>query len=235
MSVIGRRPQLFLDLDSDNRDISLDEMVKLTEFMSRVVDFRSPFTAMHSAGVAATAAALAKRAGMSEDECRQIRIAGYLHDIGKLKIPNEILEKPGKLTDEEFHIMKEHAYFTWLILKDVKGFEQITAWAAFHHEKLNGTGYPFHLLQDELPLGSRIMAVADIFSALTEDRPYRKSMEKEKVMDILTGDARRGLISSGIVEYLISNYDEINQLRAYESKAASRKYRESLEQTETIS
>ena len=229
------RPQLFLDLDSDNRDISLDEMVKLTEFMSRVVDFRSPFTAMHSAGVAATAAALAKRAGMSEDECRQIRIAGYLHDIGKLKIPNKILEKPGKLTDEEFHIMKEHAYFTWLILKDVKGFEQITAWAAFHHEKLNGTGYPFHLLQDELPLGSRIMAVADIFSALTEDRPYRKSMEKEKVMDILTGDARRGLISSGIVEYLISNYDEINQLRAYESKAASRKYRESLEQTETVS
>ena len=227
------RPKLFLEMDIDNRDISLAEMVKLTEFMSRVVDFRSPFTAMHSAGVAATAQALAQKADMSEDECRQMRIAGYLHDIGKLKIPNEILEKPGKLTDEEFNIMKEHAYYTWMILKDVKGFGQITVWAAYHHEKLNGYGYPFHLPKDELPLGSRIMAVADIFSALTEDRPYRKRMDKEKVADILRGDAEKGLISSGVVDLLMSNYDEINKLRASESRAASRKYQESLKQAET--
>jgi HD-GYP domain-containing protein (c-di-GMP phosphodiesterase class II) len=222
------RPQFFLDLITDNRWISLDETVKQTQFMSKIIDFRSPFTAMHSAGVAATATALAELAGMSEDECKMMRIAGYLHDIGKLRIPDEILEKPGKLTDEEFNVMKEHAYYTWIILKDVKGFEQITSWAALHHEKLNGTGYPFHLSDSELPLGSRIMTVADIFSALAEDRPYRKSMEKEKVIDILRGDAEKGLLSASIVRLLTDNYEPINKRRASESRSASRKYQEIL-------
>ena len=223
------RPQLFLELWPGNRWFSLDETVIATDLISKVVDFRSPFTAMHSAGVAATAVALAEQVGMSEDECKQMRIAGYLHDIGKLKIPNELLEKPGKLTDEEFNIMKEHAYYTWILLKEVKGFEQITAWAALHHEKQNGNGYPFHLSEGDLSLGSRIMTVADIFSALTEDRPYRKRMEKDKVIPILRGDAAQGLISSGIVEMLIGNYDEIDRRRDIESRAASKKYQQSLE------
>ena len=222
------RPQLFLDLIKDNSWITLDETVELTKFMSKIVDFRSPFTAMHSAGVSATAEALAELVGMSEDECKMMRIAGNLHDIGKLKVPNEILEKPGKLTDEEFNIMKEHTYYTWIILKDVRGFEQITAWAALHHEKLNGKGYPFHLPESELSLGSRIMTVADIFSAITEDRPYRRSMDRDRVIDILKGDAGRGLLSGSIVELLISNYDAVNKLRETESREASKTYQESL-------
>ncbi len=224
------RPQFFLDLITENRFITLDETVILTEFMSKIIDFRSPFTAMHSAGVATTAVALAELVGMSEDECKMMRIAGYLHDIGKLKIPNEILDKPGKLTDEEFNIMKEHAYYTWIILKDVGGFEQISAWAALHHEKLNGSGYPFHLGERELSLGSRIMTVADIFSALTEERPYRKSMEKERVVTILREDAQRGLLSGSVADLLIEHYDAINGRRAVESKAASKKYQEILAQ-----
>ena len=226
------RPQFFLDLITDNRWISLDETVILTEFMSKIIDFRSPFTAMHSAGVATTAVALAELAGMSEDECKMMRIAGYLHDLGKLKIPNEILDKPGKLTDEEFNIMKEHAYYTWILLKDVGGFEQISAWAAFHHEKLNGNGYPFHLSERELSLGSRIMTVADIFSALTEERPYRKSMEKDRVAAILSEDAQRGLLSGSVADLLLEHYDEINERRAAESKAASKKYQEILARKE---
>jgi HD-GYP domain-containing protein (c-di-GMP phosphodiesterase class II) len=224
------RPQFFLDQITDDRWVTLDETVILTEFMSKIIDFRSPFTAMHSAGVATTAVALAEIVGMSEDECKMMRIAGYLHDIGKLKIPNEILDKPGKLTDEEFNIMKEHAYYTWILLKDVTGFEQITAWAALHHEKLNGNGYPFHLSEGELSLGSRIMTVADIFSALTEERPYRRSMEKEKVITILREDAESGLLSGRVVELLVENYEEINERRAVESKAASKKYQEILAQ-----
>jgi HD-GYP domain-containing protein (c-di-GMP phosphodiesterase class II) len=222
------RPQFFLDLITDNRWITLDETVVLTEFMSKVVDFRSPFTAMHSAGVATTAVALAEIVGMSEEECKLMRIAGNLHDIGKLKIPNEILDKPGKLTDEEFNIMKEHAYYTWILLKDITGFQQISAWAALHHEKLNGNGYPFHLADSELPLGSRIMTIADIFSALTEERPYRRGMEKEKVIAILREDAQKGLLASGVVELLVKHYDQINKRRAVESKAASKKYQEIL-------
>lgn len=222
------QPDFFLELIAENRWISLDETVAMTEFMSKIIDFRSPFTAMHSAGVATTAVALAELVGMSEDECKMMRIAGYLHDIGKLKIPNEILDKPGKLTDEEFNIMKEHAYYTWILLKDVGGFQQIGAWAALHHEKLNGNGYPFHLSENELSLGSRIMTVADIFSALTEERPYRKSMEKGRVVTILREDVQRGLLSNSVTDLLIDHYDEINERRAEESKAASKKYQEIL-------
>lgn len=222
------RPHLFLEMIQDNRWVTLDEAVKLTEFMSKIIDFRSPFTAMHSAGVSATAVAMAELLGMSSDECKMMRIAGYVHDIGKLKIPDEILEKPGKLTVEEFNVMKEHAYYTWILLKDVRGFEQIAPWAAFHHEKLNGNGYPFHLTEGELPLGSRIMTVADIFSAITEDRPYRKSMDREKVIAILREDAGRGLLSGRLVELLVNHYDSINALRDAESKAASKTYQASL-------
>lgn len=222
------KPQSFLDLIEDNRWLSLDEVVNLTAFMSKIIDFRSPFTAMHSAGVFATAVALARRVGMSENECKLMRIAGYLHDIGKLKTPREILEKPGKLTSEEFNVMKEHVYYTWILLKDIHGFEQIATWAAYHHEKLDGTGYPFHLSQDEIPLGARIMTVADIFSAITEERPYRKSMDKEKVIFLLRQDAENGLLSTRLVNLLIDDYDEINRLRDIESKAASKKYQESL-------
>lgn len=222
------RPQAFLELITDDRPVTLDETVKLTEFMSKIIDFRSPFTAMHSAGVAAAAAAMAELSGMSEDEYKMMRIAGYLHDIGKLKVPNDLLEKPGKLTEAEFNVIKEHAYYTWLLLKDVNGFGQIADWAALHHEKLNGNGYPFHRSKGEIPFGARIMTVADIFSALTEDRPYRRSMEKEKVIALLREDVQHGLLSQQIVELLVDHYDAINEQREIESKAASKKYQESL-------
>ena len=110
----------------------------------------------------------------------------------------------------------------------MNGFGQIADWASLHHEKLNGNGYPFHLKGEQFPLGARIMTVADIFSALTEDRPYRKSMEKEQVIAILREDAQRELLSQRLVELLIGHYDPINAQRDTESKAASRKYQESL-------
>ncbi|MBQ8088999.1 MAG: HD domain-containing protein [Clostridia bacterium] len=222
------RPQLFLDDMPDDRSVSVDETIRLTELMSRIIDFRSPFTAMHSAGVAVTAQTLAALAGMSQDECKQMRIAGNLHDIGKLKIPKSILEKPGKLTDEGFNIMKEHAYYTYILLRDVRGFDWIAQWAAFHHEKLNNKGYPFKLSGDQIPFGSRVMAVADVFSAVAEERPYRKGMEKQKVIEVLRSDAERGALSRPIVELLIEHYDEIDALRDAESRAASKRYQETL-------
>ena len=222
------RPECYQELIPDNHFLSLDDVVAWTRFMSQIIDFRSPFTAMHSAGVAATAAAIAELSGMSERECKMMRIAGYLHDIGKLKIPDEVLEKPGKLSDEEFNIMKEHAYYTWVLLKDITGFEQIAEWAAHHHEKLNGKGYPFHLYRNELSLGARIMTIADIFSALAEDRPYRKGMEKEKVLMILREDAQNGFLSDKLVALLTDHYDSIDSIRNIESRAASKAYQESL-------
>ena len=106
--------------------------------------------------------------------------------------------------------------------------DTITEWAALHHEKLNGGGYPFKLEGSHIHLGSRIMAVADIFSAITEDRPYRKGMDKEKALEILRSDAERGNISKRIVELLAANYDTVNEARRKASEIAGRRYRESM-------
>lgn len=226
------RPRRFLEFIPQSRLVTIDDAMSLTEFMSRIIDFRSPFTAWHSAGVAASAVFLARKLGMDETEQKMMRIAGNLHDIGKLKIPREILEKPGRLTTEEFNLMKEHAYYSFVILKDVRGFEQIAAWAALHHEKLDGSGYPMHLGGADLPLGSRIMAVSDVFSAITEERPYRKGMTKEQALDVLRGDAEAGKLYMPIVELVEQNFDELNEQRHHASAGASRRYQEMLEAQE---
>ena len=223
------KPQFLGFFTGDIVDVSLDEAVTYTKLVSRIIDYRSPFTAMHSAGVAASAKKLAQLYGMSPDECQMMEIAGNLHDIGKLKVPRAILEKPGRLTDEEFLVIKEHPYYTRLILMGVSGFEQITDWAGFHHEKLNGNGYPFHFDASALSMGSRIMAVADIFSAITEERPYRKGMTRSQAMDVMHDNVKYGAISQEIVELLSDHYEEIDEIRDRVSKEAGRRYFESLE------
>jgi len=221
-------PSAFLRFIPESEVISLKEMADVSEFASAMIDFRSPFTAMHSSGVAATAVELAKLVGMSEEECLMMKIAGNMHDIGKLKIPREILEKNGKLDDEEFNIIKEHPYYTYMLLKRVDGLGQIAEWAAFHHEKLDGSGYPFHLPGGSLHFGARIVGVADIFSALTEDRPYRSGMNKEDALSVLYGDVKRGKISGTIVDILAKNYDTVNAARETASYKAGKRYRESI-------
>ena len=221
-------PGMLMSFVGHLREVPLEKLVIFTRFMSRMTDFRSSFTAMHSAGVAASARELAKYAGLPDDEIQKIEIAGNLHDIGKLRVPNDILEKPGKLTDEEFNIVKEHAYYTKMVLKDVEGFEQISDLAAYHHEKLNGNGYPYHLMAEQLDTGARIIAVADIFSAITEIRPYRSSMDREQVIKILDDSVQKGEISKEIVCLLKDHYDEINTVREEESRRAGKRYYESL-------
>ncbi len=213
------------------RTVSLEETVRLTGLLSRIIDFRSPFTAMHSAGVAASARKLAQLSGMTEEECMMMEIAGNLHDIGKLRVPKAILEKTGKLTEEEFNIIKEHAYYTSLIMQNIDGFEQIAAWAGNHHEKLNGNGYPFHYDESQLDKGSKILAVADIFSAITEERPYRKGMSKDQVLDIMSMNVENGNISNEIVQLLVEHYDEVNEVRNRMSKEIGKRYFDSIEST----
>lgn len=217
-------PSFLSYFTGDMHDLSLERTAELTQLMSRIIDFRSSFTAMHSAGVAASAKELARLAGMSEEDCLKMEIAGNLHDVGKLRVPNEILEKPGKLTDEEFNRVKEHPYYTRLILLEIDGFEEISAWAGFHHEKLNGKGYPYHLSGSDLSLGSRIMAVADIFSAITEERPYRKPMSREQAMRVMWENVERGEISGEIVKLLDENFDTVNEARMIRSREAGARY-----------
>jgi response regulator RpfG family c-di-GMP phosphodiesterase len=223
---IAEQEAFWLDIVSHNLDhvikeksqlpaipLDLNGMEELARFFSTIIDTRSHFTANHSSGVSASAMRLAELLNMTSTECHEMRIAGYLHDLGKLAVPETIIEKPGQLNNEERDVIKSHTYHTYSILKEVKGLKKIAIWASFHHETLTGEGYPFHRSAKELPLGSRIMTVADIFTALTEDRPYRKGMEKEKVVAIFSEMVSEGKIDKKATDALINNYDEMNKIR----------------------
>lgn len=170
----------------------------IADFFADIVDYKSPFTSRHSIGVAEKAAQFAKYIGYDVSDIEKMYLAGALHDIGKMAVGNEILEKPDKLTDEEFDKMKNHVGYTYLILSQVDGFEDIRDWAALHHEKLNGKGYPFGKTADELNEQERIMACVDIYQALTEERPYKKGMSHEKTCDILDEMAEKGFVDADI-------------------------------------
>ena len=191
-----------------------------------MIDFRSRFTATHSSGVAACASALSRLFGLTEMEIGLMEVAGNLHDLGKLAIPNSILNKQGKLTKEEFALMQQHTYFTYLILTTVGGIRNIAEWAAFHHERLDGSGYPFHVDAKKLDVKSRILAVADIFTALAEDRPYRPGMKKEDLLSVLRKGRDNNALDSGVVNVVEKNYDEIAAHTA-QKQIETKKYYES--------
>ena len=170
----------------------------VADFFAKIVDYKSSITSRHSIGVAEKAALFAQYIGFDSINVQKMYLAGALHDIGKMAVGNEILEKPDKLTDDEFSQMKNHAGYTYLILSDVEDFEEIRDWAAFHHEKLNGKGYPFGKNADELNEPERIMACIDIYQALTEDRPYKKGLSHEKTCDILDDMAQKGFVDFDI-------------------------------------
>lgn len=205
-------------------ELGLDDLLGLGKVFSYVIDFRSRFTATHSAGVAATSEALAGLMGFSERECVTMRVAGYLHDLGKLAVPAEILEKPGRLTVDEFSVMRAHTYHTYSVLERIPSLDVINAWGAFHHERLDGRGYPFHLTDRELTLGSRIMAVADVFTAVTEDRPYREAMPKERGLEIVQKMAASSALDAKVVSVLAAALDDVAARRKTAQRDAAREY-----------
>ena len=204
--------------------IDLDTLRGFAAVFAHIIDFRSRFTATHSSGIAAVAKEISQLAGFSERECKLMEIAGFLHDLGKLSISNDILDKNGKLDHAEFNIMRKHTYYTYSILSKIRGLEHVAGWAAFHHEKLNGTGYPFHIKGDELCKLARIMAVADIFTAITEDRPYREGLSEEETNQILKSNVDNGGIDKEIVELVRLNFHHINEARIKAQEEALKEY-----------
>ncbi|MBF0212617.1 MAG: HD domain-containing protein [Magnetococcales bacterium] len=194
--------QPFQNIPEIYADWSLLNIVEFSWFMARLIDFRCSFTATHSSGVSAVAEWLANLVGFSQNECQMMMIAGFLHDIGKLGVPTELINKPGKLTDAEFNQVKPHAYLTRQILSPLKNLPGLVDWCSFHHERLDGSGYPYHLNAQQVPLGAKILAVADIFTALIEDRPYRKGMQIDRAIQIIQEQSRSGLLDQRIVSLL---------------------------------
>ena len=235
---VSKREEFWLDLVSSRlyslllnegpfrkREIDLSNISLMTELFQKIIDFRSRFTATHSAGVSATSKMLSRIIGLSKIEIRLMEVAGNLHDLGKLAIPNSILEKPGKLTKKEMAVMKSHTYYTYSIINTIDGLQQVAEWAAYHHERLDGSGYPFRCKADELDTGARILMVADIFTALAEDRPYRKGMSREGIVQIIKQFSDRQLLDSMIVRLLFENFDEIFSYVAEKQAVAEEFYK----------
>lgn len=211
-------------LKLDNLHFKSEELMGLVNLFRRIIDFRSEVTSTHTAGVAVVAAELARFHGREEETIRKIKMAGYLHDIGKLIVPSEILEKPSKLTPEEFNIIRTHTYFTYEFLNGMSIFKDIRDWASQHHERLNGHGYPFHENEKTLPFESRAIAVADVFTALTEDRPYRKGVSGKTALLVLDVDVQKGELDGVIVTLLGVHLEEINQARKLAQAASKKEY-----------
>jgi HD-GYP domain-containing protein (c-di-GMP phosphodiesterase class II) len=236
---LSNRDYIWLEATSDSKEsilrrsianrageLGTEELLGFSRLICRLIDFKSEFTATHSSGVAATAVVLAELAGFSAEERRLMEIAAYLHDLGKLAIPSEILEKPDKLSEDEWYVMRSHVYYTYQILEPIEILRGISSWSSLHQERLGGTGYPFGYRGDELPLGSRIMAVADVFTALTEDRPYRKGVGKEEAVRLLNTMDDNGELDSNLVNMALKNFDVMNEARDIAQKDATREYLE---------
>ncbi|SMP19023.1 HDIG domain-containing protein [Desulfurobacterium pacificum] len=216
-------------LSSLNFRLSQREFLKVINLFGYIIDFKSEFTATHSSGVAQTAVQLASMFSFSQSELKKMRIAGLLHDIGKIVIPSEVLEKPDRLTEEEFDLMKSHVFHTYKLLLRFVSDSNILEWASYHHEKLNGKGYPFKLRANQIPMGSRILAVADVFTALTEERPYKKGMTVREVLNILKKMAENRELDYRVVNVLEEKVDIINRGRQIAQEKA-RKFYEKLKE-----
>jgi HD-GYP domain-containing protein (c-di-GMP phosphodiesterase class II) len=157
----------------------------ICEAFADVVDAKSSFTFRHSLGVTGAATIIAHQMGLSEERLQFVNRAALLHDIGKLSVPNSILDKPGQLDRSEWQVVREHPRLTREILSRIAPFRELAAVAGAHHERLDGSGYPDGLTANRLSLEARILAVADVYSALVEKRPYRAGLSREQVLEIM--------------------------------------------------
>lgn len=170
---------------SYTRWVSEDGLDTVAQAFADIIDAKSPYTSSHSRNVASYALAIARTMGLDTTEQRRIYRAGLLHDIGKLGVSNAILDKPAPLNDAEREVVERHPLYTWEILSRVPAFRDFAWPAALHHERLDGRGYPWRLPGSRLDTTARILAVADVYDALTSDRPYRAGMSWTQASAIL--------------------------------------------------
>ena len=173
-------------------------------------DFRSRHTAIHCATVSAISDCLANIYNLDEKTSKNIRLGAMLHDIGKIAIPHRILESPDKLNENDWKIMQSHITITEKILKN-RVTDEVLKIASCHHEKLDGTGYPYGIYAKDLTLPERIVAVSDVISALVQERSYKKAFSLEKVCEILREMAQNEKLCPYVCETFLSNKEEIYQ------------------------
>jgi len=208
------------------RGMSRGQLEQASSAFSQIIDFRSRFTATHSRGVAESSVCLAEKAGMPASDLTAMRLAGDLHDLGKLAVPTEIIDKPGPLDEAEKAIMRSHPEVSESILSRIPGLDKVATWTTQHHEQPSGNGYPHHVAGGQLTLGSRVMAVADVFTALREDRPYRAGLGLDRVVGILEDMAREGAQDPEMVALAKENLEELDQRRSEAQARAAEDFRQ---------
>ena len=170
--------------------------------LSTILDLNEIETGVHATRLAEWAVRVAQQLGMDEREARDIEIASLLHDIGKVGVPQSILNKPGELTPEEYEAVKKHPDYGWAILRLLPGFERVSLFVLHHHERIDGQGYPAGLCGEEIPLGARIVAIVDAFDVMTSDRAYRSSLPLDEAIRRLR-EARGTQFDARIVDLFL--------------------------------
>lgn len=188
------------------QEVKFEDIKSIVLIFSHIIDAKSHCTVKHSDGVANLARFLGEAFKLSEQVCDRLELAGLLHDLGMLRVPDTILEKPGPLTEAEYRIVKRHSYDTNEILKKIQGFEEVAKWASQHHERVDGSGYPYRNQADDLPIEARIIAVADVFQALTQKRPYRDKFLPEAIMPILKNQVQEHKLDKDVVLMVENNF-----------------------------
>ena len=213
---VTEKERFWLDLENIERDhivferirpkietpMHLNQLADIASVFATIIDKKSQFTHDHSFGLAHNTGKIAALYGFDKNKSEKLKVAGLLHDLGKLSVPNSILDKPGKLTREEYSIIRSHSYYTKLVLDKISGIEDICTWASNHHETLNGKGYPEGLSSEEICLESRIISVCDVYQALSEQRPYRAGMSKDSTFKIIDDMVANGGLDGTIVKKL---------------------------------
>ncbi|MBL0209611.1 MAG: HD domain-containing protein [Holophagaceae bacterium] len=189
-------------------ELGTSDALAIAGLFARTIDAKSNYTHEHSTRVARIARHLAELDGFTGEILDKIEIAALLHDIGKLRMPEMIIDKPGELDVEERAVMMRHSYDTHHILRRVFPGEQIAEWASMHHENLLGTGYPFHRLARGIPREARLIAIADIFQALSQDRPYRGPLGCIQVFEEIEALQSDGCVDTEMVELLRANLED---------------------------
>ncbi len=161
------------------KEMNIESVLALVQ----AIEMRDPYTKGHSLQVAELSIEIARNFGFSEQNLELIKFAGLLHDIGKIAIPETILNKPSSLTEEEWMIIKKHPIQSAEIIKPIKSLSMIEKWLLYHHERWDGSGYPQGLRGNEIPVEARILAISDTYSAMTGDRPYRKGLSDEQTRE----------------------------------------------------
>jgi len=183
----------------------------ILDFIVTIVDMKSYYTVAHSTGVAIASKNIGGLLGLQSNDIDWLYLAGYLHDIGKIAVPKKILDKKGKLTKEEYMIIKRHPYYSYRILSSIELFKPFST-AAFHHENSKGSGYPFKLSGKLLGKRERIVGAGDLFTALYEDRPYRERMKESEIQHIIDERMIAGLLDKKIGKVIKNYYGEVAKL-----------------------